>query len=127
MARKKSSDWVKISGYLFLLGVIIAVIVGILGEGVIPYAGTILAVFGFIIGLLGAAGMGSIGKGETEMFMLAAIALMVVGLAGTVLNEIPVIGMYLAQIVGYIAVLVAPAVVILALEAIWKAGKTRYM
>ncbi len=124
--RKKASSWVKASGYLFLLGVIISIIAGLV-PSVIPETGTILAILGFVIGILGAAGMGSIGKEDTELMMLSAIALMVVGAAGNVLQGIPLIGMYLAPIVGYIAVLVAPAVVILALEAIWKAGSTKYM
>lgn len=124
---KKSTEWVKVSGYLFLLGVIIAIIAGLVGGNVIPYTGTILVVIGFIMGLLGAAGMGSITEDNRELMMLAVIALMVVGASGFGIDKVPIVGMYIAPIVNYIAVLVAPAVVILALKAIWDAGSTKYV
>jgi len=79
------------------------------------------------MGLLGAFGMGSISKDDTEMFMLAAIALIGVGAAGAAIKDVPYIGSYLAPIVGNIAVLIAPAIVILAIEAIWKIGSIKYV
>ncbi|MBU3904590.1 MAG: hypothetical protein KJ906_00365 [Nanoarchaeota archaeon] len=126
MAKKQGNQWIKLSGYLFLLGMLIAVIEGLM-VGTIPSAGTLLVVLGFVVGLLGAFGMGSIGKDDIEIFMLAAIALMAVGASGAVLAGVPYVGDYLAPIVGHIAVLAAPAVAILAIEAIWKAGSIKYM
>lgn len=123
---KKASDWVKISGYIFLLGVIIAVIAGILGPSLIPYTGTILILLGAILGLLAALGMGSISKADADTFLLASIALVAVGASGAALNEIPMIGAYLSDIAGYISMFVAPAVVLIALEAIWRAGSIKY-
>ncbi len=120
----KNNQWVKISGYLFLLGIIVAIVEGLI-TGVIPQATTILVVLGFIIGLLAAFGMGSIGKEDKEMFILATIALMVVG--ATKIGEVPVIGTYLAPIFANIAALVAPAIVIIAIEAIWKTGSIKYV
>ncbi|MBU3896542.1 MAG: hypothetical protein KJ697_01250 [Nanoarchaeota archaeon] len=121
---KTTNQWVKISGYLFLLGIIVAII----GPWVtaIP-SGTILLILGFVIGLLGAFGMGSVSNDDKQMFMLAAIALMVVGSAGAALKDVMYVGSYLAPIVGNIAVLVAPAVVIFAIEAIWKSGSIKYV
>ncbi len=127
MARKKQGNqWVKLSGYLFLLGMLIAVIEGLM-VGTVPSAGTLLVVLGFLVGLLGALGMGSISKDDGEVFMLSTIALLIVGATGPVLAGIPYIGEFLSPIVGYIAVLAAPAVAILAIEAIWKAGSIKYM
>jgi hypothetical protein len=124
---KASNQWVKISGYLFLLGVLIAVVAGFVGATTIPYSGTLLVVLGTIIGLLAALGMGSISKDDTELFMLAAIALIAAGSAGAALAGIPYVGNYLQDIVNGIAALVAPAVVIIALEAIWKVGSEKVM
>jgi len=125
--RRKASQWVKISGYLFLLGVLIAVVAGLVGAETIPYSGTLLVVLGAIIGLLAALGMGSISREDTELFMLAAIALIAAGSSGAALVGIPYIGTYLNDIVNGIAALVAPAVVIIALEAIWRVGSEKVM
>lgn len=126
MARKVS-QWVKISGYLFLLGVLIAVVAGLIGMATLPWAPTLLVVLGVIIGLLAAIGMGSISRDDTELFMLAAIALIAAGSSGAALAGVPYIGTYLADIVNGIAALVAPAVVIIALEAIWRVGSEKVM
>ncbi|MDD5416544.1 MAG: hypothetical protein PHU12_01055 [Candidatus Aenigmarchaeota archaeon] len=123
---KSNKQWVKLSGYLFLLGIIIAIVEGLV-SGVIPSAGTIIVVLGFLIGLFSAFGMGSIGNESKEMFMMAAIALMVVGASGAALKDVPYIGSFLAPIVGYIAALVAPAIVIIAVKEIWNAGSIKYM
>jgi hypothetical protein len=122
----KTTSWVQISGYLFLLGIVIA-IVSAFAPGVIPSTTTILVVLGAIIGLLAAVEMGSIGKDETELFLLAVIALGVAGTIGPGLSEIPTVGKYVSDIVNGIGALVAPAAVLIALRAIWKAGAVRVM
>ncbi len=124
---KKSAGWVKLSGYLFLLGILIAIIAGVFGASLTEYASTInslLVVFGVIIGLLGAAGMGTIDRTDKQIFLLAVVALAVVGNAN--LNEIPTIGDILTSIVSYISLLVLPAALIIALEAIWRTGSTKF-
>ncbi len=118
----KSNQWVRVSGYLFLLGVLIAVVSGVVGPSTIPYGGTLLVVLGALVGLLGALGMGSVSKDSAETFMLASIALIAAGSSGAALAGVPSIGQWLSDIVGNIAQLVAPAVVILAVGAIWRAG-----
>jgi hypothetical protein len=127
---KKSAGWVKLSGYLFLLGIIISIIAGIFEASLTDYITTIhslLVIFGFVIGLLGAAGMGTIDRTDTQIFLLAVVALTAAGGSGAILREIiPPIGTYLASIVGYIATLVLPAAVIVALEAIWRTGSTKF-
>ena len=121
-----ASQWVQISGYLFLLGVLISIVAGV-APGVIPATGTILVLLGALIGLLGALGIGSVGKDEAELFLLATVALIAAGGAGTALSGIPSIGTYLRDIVNNIAALVVPAAVIMALEAVWRAGSSKVM
>jgi hypothetical protein len=126
---KKSVGWVKLSGFLFLLGIIISIIAGIFGASLIEYTGTIhslLVVFGVIIGLLGAAGMGTIDRTDTQIFLLAVVALAAGSSGVGYLGEIPTIGIYLRDIVSYISVLVLPAAIIIALDAIWRTGSTKF-
>jgi len=126
---RKSSGWVRASGYLFLLGVIVAVVAGVARDAMIGYElsiHSILVVLGFVIGLLGVAGVGSIERGQSQTFLLAVIALVAAGASGAVLADIPTIGVYMASVVSYIAALVLPAAVLIALEAVWKAGSTRF-
>jgi len=130
---KKASGWIKASGYLFLLGIIIAIVAG-LGKGYLAgYEASIMGiqvVLGFIIGLLGVAGMGSIDKGETDVFLLAVIALLACGGLGYAFCPqgvcVPFIGTYLSDIVGYIGILVMPAAVLVSLKAIWEVGSTKF-
>src|SRR3989338_5593616 len=73
-----------------------------------------------------ALGTGSIDRGEAESFLLAAVGLIAVGASGAALSNFPGIGeTYLKPIVQNIAVFVAPAVVLVALETIWRAGSVR--
>ena len=122
---RKVNQWVLVSGYLFLLGIIVSVVAGIL-PGVIPAVGLILLILGTIIGLLGALGVGSIGREEILMFLLATVALVAAGNAGAALVGIPGIGAYLNEIVNNISALVIPAAVIMALKVIWQSGSIEY-
>jgi hypothetical protein len=126
---KKQEVWVKLSGYLFLLGIVISIVAGIFGESLVAYQTAIhsfLAAIGLLIGLLGVAGMGTIDRTDTQIFLLAVVALAAAGGSGAVLSAIPTIGVWLSAIVGYIAILVLPAAVILALDAIWRTGSTKF-
>ncbi|MFH1229128.1 MAG: hypothetical protein V1678_01750 [Candidatus Aenigmatarchaeota archaeon] len=126
---KKSEGWVKLSGYLFLLGILMSIIAGVFGASLVAYTPAIhslLAVFGLLIGLLGAAGMGTIDRTDTQIFLLSVIALAAAGGSGAALGQIPTLGPWLSSIVGYIAVLVVPAAVIIALEAIWRTGAAKF-
>ncbi len=123
---KKEAMWVKASGWLFILGIVISVVAGLLPS--LPYVAVILPVIGFIIGLLGIAGMGSIEHTDVEMFLLAVIALMAAGGAGNAFRAIDVIygGTYLSSIVDNIGSLIVPAAVLIALKAIWKSAQSKF-
>lgn len=107
-------DLAKAGEWAFIACVLIAVIAGIAapGEGMVAIA---LVVLGLIVGLL------NISEKETTPFLVAAIALIVAGTAG--FSLIPEIGAMVANIVGNIAVFVAPAAVIVALKAVWTMAK----
>ena len=127
----KGEMWGKIGSWAFLIGVVIALIVGLYaaynletnGEtfgGIIAW---ILAVLGAIVGLVSAYGMGTITKQEVPNFLLAGIALVVMYGVFKGIELEPWIGSLLHGISMSLSILIAPAVGILAIKAIWDIGK----
>ena len=125
--------WERIAGWAFLIGIIIALIVGLYaaynletnGE---TFGGTIawvLAVLGAIVGLVSAYGMGTITEKEVPSFLLAGIALVVMYGVFKGIELDPWIGSLLHGISMSLSILIAPAVGILAIKAIWDIGKDR--
>jgi hypothetical protein len=111
-------DMRKVGEWAFLAGVIIALLAGIAMPGDAT-AITALVVLGVIVGLL------NISEKETTSFLVAAIALIVVGTAGFAAIDTIVTGLgtMINNIVANIAVFVAPAAIIVALKAVWSMGK----
>ena len=126
----------KVGTWCFILGVIIALIVGLAigAEYLEPldsdYAGdnegyiaTLLVVLGVIVGFVGALGLGTIKKDEMIGFLVAAIALVAVGIGATLFGKIPLIGGYLSGVTASMLVFFAPAAVILSIRYLWDIGK----
>jgi hypothetical protein len=124
---KKDAMWVKLSGWLFILGILISVVAGI-APAMIPGITAILPILGFIIGILGVAGMGTLEKCDVDVFLLAVIALMAAGGAGNAFAAIDELygGNILVNVVNNIATLVVPAAVLMALKAIWKSAQQKF-
>jgi hypothetical protein len=124
---KEKAGWVKASGWLFILGILIAIVAGLFPD-MLSYVTVILPILGFIIGLLGIAGIGVIDKTETNIFLLAVVALMAAGGAGNAFKAIDALygGSILYNIVNNIGSLVVPAAVLISLKAIWQAGSTKF-
>jgi hypothetical protein len=101
--------------WCFIVGLVIAVVAGLVlpGNAVITL---ILVILGIVIGFL------NITPKETQALLLAAIALIVVGNAFAPLKFLG-IDTYIAGILAYITVLVAPAAVIAAIKTLWLIGK----
>lgn len=105
----------KIGGWAFILGVLIAVLAG-LASGALDataagYVTLALVILGVVVGFL------NIGDKEVNDFLLAAVAVVLIGTAN--LTAIPVIGTYLALMVLNVAAFVAPAALVVALKAIY--------
>src|SRR3989344_337994 len=116
-------DTQQIGGYAFIIGVVIAVIAGLgaaglLGASVASWVPLLLVILGLVVGLL------NVTDKETEKFLIEAAALMLTGTASVSLTVIPTIGPYLADIVRYIAVFVAPAALIVALKSVWNLARS---
>jgi hypothetical protein len=153
----KNEMLTKIGSWAFLIGILIAFIVGVYQaytvetawneyeeDGIIeteiffnsdnggPVA-WVLAIIGAIIGVLAVMGRGTITAKETPGFLLAGIALLVMGatfwaFSPTMTGQpsgflTPWIGPLLAGISLSMSIFVAPAVGILAIKAIWDMGK----
>jgi uncharacterized membrane protein len=134
--KKGKSMLAKVGSWSFILGVLIALIVGIvIGAGALEpldgdragdtegYIATILVVLGVIVGLVGALGLGTITKEEMVGFLVAAIALVAVGLGAVLFEKIPLIGDFLSGITGSMLIFFAPAAVILAIRYLWDVGR----
>ena len=106
-----------IGRYSFIAGVIIAIVTGFLGAEYNNTVVLVLVVLGIIIGFL------NITEKEIYNFLIAAIALLLTGAAN--LGVLPVVGQYLGPILTNISTLIAPAVVIVALKAVYTLGKEK--
>ncbi|MBS3096274.1 hypothetical protein J4480_02435 [Candidatus Woesearchaeota archaeon] len=112
---KKMGEWA------FIIGVLIAIVIGLfsgsLEANVQGWLVLLLVVLGLIVGLL------NVTATESTPFLIAAAALMLTGLSGDTLSNIPRIGSYLSSIVVQIAVFVTPAAIVVALKAIQSLAK----
>jgi len=130
--------WGKIAVWAFLIGVLIALIIGLwqaynLQSGEMPilstdngvWVGWLLALLGVIIGVLAILGRGTITKTETPAFLMAGVALLIMyGVFNSMAMYLkPWLGPLLAGISLPLAIFIAPAVGILAIKAIWDIGK----
>lgn len=97
--------------YAFLAGVLIAVVAGI-WPGAIAQTPLILAVLGLVVGFLNVEGK------EAHSFLLASVALLVAGTANLSVISLWGLGATLTSILSYIALFVAPATVVLALQVV---------
>jgi len=101
--------------WAFIVGLILAVVAGLLW----PSNSTIIVVLiilGIIIGLL------NITAKEFMLFLIAVIALVVVGDVFTHLTVLS-LGVRLSDILTYIAILMSPAAIIAAIKALWAVGR----
>ncbi|MCK4996593.1 MAG: hypothetical protein KAR55_06855 [Thermoplasmatales archaeon] len=91
------------------------------------YVTLLLAVLGFVVGVLTFFAVGNITPEKVPTFLLAALLLVGIGTAGSTnwFAEINFIGPYFASIAGMLAIFVAPAAGLLAIRAVWDAGKTK--
>jgi len=130
--------YTKIGSWAFLIGVLIALVIGIYTAYTIEvdkisfltttnggWVAWLLAVLGAIVGIIAVLGKGTITAKEGPGFILAGIALVVMAGAfsgwATILK--PYIGALLAGVSMCLAIFVAPAVGLLAIKAIWEMGK----
>lgn len=105
----------KYGSWAFIIGVVIAIIAGLLGTGIFGgfsmYLPLVFVILGIVIGLL------NISDKEITTFLVAVIALLAAG--GVNWTVIPFVGGFLEGVFAYIASLMAPAAVIVGIKAVW--------
>jgi len=121
----------KIGSWLFLIGVLVALIAGIIVGArwytdAEAYVAMVLGVLGFIVGILSFFAIGQITKERVPTFLLGALILVMIGATsqtwtfGTNTDLV----FFFQNLTGYLAFFAAPAAGLLAIRAIWDAGKT---
>ena len=98
-----------IGGWSFIIGLVIALIVGFLGEAS-DIIVTILVILGLIVGFL------NVTDKEVHGFLVASIALLLAGGTGNLMSSVPIAGPYLSQILTNFAIFVAPAAIVVAVK-----------
>ncbi|MCX6815110.1 MAG: hypothetical protein NTY20_05685 [Candidatus Aenigmarchaeota archaeon] len=108
-------DFERLGEWVFILGVVIAIIAGLAYGAMDPasaqYITVVLVVLGLVVGFL------NIRDKEITNFLIAVIAIVAVGAAN--LQDIFIIGPYLANMVLNVAAFVAPAALVVALKAVY--------
>jgi hypothetical protein len=99
--------------WAFIIGLVLAVVVGYIFQA--EWVVWVLAILGVIVGLL------NVTREDTERFLLAAIAF---ALSITALNTIPVLGLQITNVLGYVAAFVAGAVIVVALKALFQTARS---
>jgi len=115
MAKQSTNLLAKVGSWAFIIGIIIALIVGIFSGGTgNAVTASILIVLGLIVGFLNVTGK------ETTPFLLATISLVIVtALGGNILGTIATVGPYFQGVLNAIMTFVVPATIIVALKAVW--------
>ena len=113
----------KIGHYAFLIGVLLAVLLGLassqLGTAV-AWITSLMVALGLIVGFLNVTGK------ETKEFLMVAVILVIVAALGNAaqnLGTVQYIGMYLSGIFSQIMAFVIPATIVVALKDIWALGQ----
>ena len=116
MMAKKSNGLELIGKWAFIIGLILAIIAGLI-QGVyeIPSLILILVILGLIVGFL------NIEDKDTVKLLVAIIALM--GIGGLTISVIPVINTYLENILTNILIFASGAGLVIAIKAIIESTK----
>jgi len=126
--------WKTLGSWLLLLGIVIAVIVGLIFGANTTWqynyntpVGALLAVIGFIVGVLSFFAIGTITHEKVPMFLIGTLILVGLGATATTWTNAwgNVLAPYITNIVTYLAIFAAPAAVLLAIRLLWDAGKSK--
>lgn len=109
----------KIGEWAFLVGVIIALLIGLFtGKTATGTMATVLVVLGIIVGLI------NITEKQTTGYLVAAAVLLIAGLTGSGFEALP-FGAQLSAMLSNIILFVAPAAVIVALKTVITLSKEK--
>ena len=112
---KQSNTMAKVGSWSFLIGLIIALVIGFFDESSFyPTLVSLLIVLGLIVGLLNVTGH------EAGMFLMASVSIaIVVYFGGNIIGNVQVIGGYLSGVLNSIMIFIIPATIVVGLKAIF--------
>lgn len=99
-----------IGRWLFIAGLILAVLAGLFLPNA-AWATWVLAVIGLVVGFF------NIAEEETMGFLIAALAL---NFSASALQEVPFLGSYLTDILGFVVAFVSGAMLVVALISLFE-------
>lgn len=105
--------------WAFILGVVIAIIAGLVGGWVVsymPWVLLVLVILGLVVGFLNLAAK------EFNDFLLASIALILVGTIANLVSidiVVPLLGSVIQAMINNIAAFVAPAALVVSVKAVY--------
>ncbi|MBI4148929.1 hypothetical protein HY491_00630 [Candidatus Woesearchaeota archaeon] len=109
----------RVGHYSYIVGVILAVVLGIagtaLGAAAIGWLSSLLVVLGLIVGFMNVTGR------ETKDFLMVSVILVIVaglGSAGDALGGVQLIGAFLAGVFKQLLAFVVPATVVVSLKEV---------
>jgi hypothetical protein len=100
----------KIGTWAFLIGVLIAVVAGLVPSLPATQVAWVLVILGLVVGFL------NVRARETQEFLIACVAILVVAGMGAV----PPLGRTLGSILSNLISFVGPAALLVALRAVWQ-------
>ena len=114
-----------IGAWAFLIGVLVALVVGVIGDSLPAelqvWVLGVLVLAGILVGLL------NVNAKETSGFLLAALALVIVSfMGGNVIDSfgsVSIIGPMLKNILLYLLVLFVPTTIIVALKSVFEIAR----
>jgi hypothetical protein len=118
LAADKSKVMGLVGFWSFIIGLVIALVLGIIGAFSTGMDTSWIIIVLIILGII--IGFNNITAKEVSTLLLAIFALIVVG---NVFDPLPFIGKFISTVLHYVTVLVAPAAVIVAIKALWQVGK----
>ncbi|MFA5746208.1 MAG: hypothetical protein WCX82_00250 [archaeon] len=119
MVKKTENNLKKFGAIAFIIGVVIALIAGLLSQMVGNTITTsVLVLLGLIVGFL------NVTDTEVKDYLLTAVSLVIVTTFGTVaFSNVMYIGPYLISVLSAITTFVVPATIIVALKEIYNLAK----
>lgn len=115
MVAKKKKDFKNFGAIAFIIGIILALIAGIVATFIGSAITTsILIILGLFVGFL------NVSEKEVKDYLIAAVALVIVtSLGGNILGNVSLIGFYLENVLVAMMTFVIPATIIVALKEIY--------
>ena len=111
----------KLGEWAFIIGVAIAVILGVASQWVpasmIPILGGVLVLMGLVVGFLNVTGK------ETKDFLLVGAVLILAATGAKSLTALGIVGVLMAQTFSMLMVFIVPAVLVVSLKAVLAMSK----